>query len=520
LSNPEYLMGIDLGTTNLKVLLIDEDGKIIAKRSSEYSIEIPFHGFAEQNPDTWWDAARRCIRSVLSESGVSASRISAIGITGQMHGTVLLDENLRSLRPAIIWPDRRSVKQCERLQRVVKERGLLRELANPIMPGFAASTLLWLKENEPATIRSARHFLLPKDYIRFKLTGELFTDVSDASSTLLFDIGRRRWSEEMIDILGLPLQILPEALESMEITGHISPNASAETGLKAGTPVIAGGGDAPTTAIGAGIFEPGVLLSNIGTGGQVLAVLDSFKFDPKLRIHAFCYVIPNTWYVQGAILSAGLSLKWFRDNFAQIEKGVCELTGEDPYDVLSKQAERAEPGCRGLVYLPYLLGERSPIMDPYARAIFFGLTYDHKRHHVIRAIMEGVAYALRDCLEVFRELGVPIEKAVAYGGGARSALWRQIQADVFNIPIVRLNVEEGAAFGAALLAGVAVKVYPSIRDACQRTLRIIDETYPRIREASLYNEIYMKIYREVRMSLTAHWRRLSNVLEGHENVEG
>jgi xylulokinase len=508
----DYLLGIDLGTTNIKVLLIDEDGAIISSCSSEYPIEVPYHGFAEQNPNVWWENARKCIKKVMSESKIKSSKIASIGITGQMHGTVILNEDLKPLRPAIIWPDRRSVEECEKIRQVIGIERLSKILANPVMPGFPGPSLLWLKENESQKIDLMHKFLLPKDYIRFKLTGELVTDVSDASATLLFDVAKRKWSEEIIEALGLPLHIFPDVLESMDIAGHITPGAAVETDLEAGTPVIAGGGDAPTAALGAGVVEPGILLSNIGTGGQVLTPLDSFKFDEKLRIHTFCYVIPKSWYLQGAILSAGLSLRWFRDNFAHIEKGLYEITGENPYDTLSRQAEKVEPGCHGLIYLPYLLGERSPLMDPHARAVFFGLTYEHKRQHVIRAIMEGVTYALRDCLEVFKELGVSIRKAIACGGGARSALWRKIQADVFNLPVIKLNIEENAAFGAALLAGVAVRIYPNVKEACQRTLKVIDEIYPD-QEVLLYDELYRRIYRELRNSLSTYWKCLSMIIQ-------
>ena len=501
-----YLLGIDLGTTNVKALIIDEEGKLISEANKEYTISTPLPGYAEQDPDMWYKSLKECLRQVITDSRAETEEILSIGISGQMHGTVILGKDLTPLRPAIIWADKRSSSQCNKLREMLGRDKVINILGNPIMPGFMGPTLLWLKENEPSNFNAINKIMLPKDYVRFRLTGEIVTDFSDASATALFDIKKRKWSNEVVSILGISEDMLPRILESTSVGGFISREVAVETGLPEDIPVVVGGGDSQVGAIGAGVIKEGTVSSNIGTGGQIFTTIDRCVIDPKLRIHTFCHVIPGKWCLQGAILSAGLSLRWFRDNFAFLENIVSELCNINTYDLLSKEAEKAEPGCNGLVFLPYLLGERSPYMDPKARGAFVGITYDHKRCHFIRAIMEGVAFALKDCLMIFKELGIAPKEVIARGGGAKSFLWKKIQSNVFGLPVSSTNIQQDVAFGAALLAGVGSKVYRDIPEACQKTIRISDKIFPEENLKRVYNELYEKIYSRLYNALNVFWR--------------
>ncbi|MCX8171100.1 MAG: xylulokinase [Candidatus Bathyarchaeota archaeon] len=500
-----YLMGIDVGTSSTKVLIIDYLGRTIAKSSVEYPIESPLEGYAEQNPEAWWTATKISVKRALEGAGIRGDDISAVGFSGQMHGTVLLGRDGKPLRDAIIWLDKRSINECNEIYESIGKEKTLSIVSNPVMPGFTGPTLLWIKKNEPHIFNKIFKVLLPKDYVRFRLTGSLNTDFSDASATLLFDVGRREWSDHIINGLSFPRDVFPDVLESKEIAGEVKADSSEETGLSAGTPVVTGGGDSQVGAMGCSVIEPGLISSNIGTGGQIFAAIDEFRFDPKYRVHTFCHVVPKKWCLQGAILSAGLSLRWFKDNFAQAESITSSLCGIDPYDLLSREAELSEPGCSGLVFLPYLSGERSPHMDPSARGGFFGLTLNHRRHHFIRAIMEGVVFALRDCIEVFKELGVSVEGIIARGGGAKSDLWLQIQADIFNSRVLKVGVEEDPAFGAALLAGIGVGVYRDFKEACEKTIKFTAVKHPNEERAKIYDRIYTRIYRNLYHSLRLYW---------------
>lgn len=498
-----YLMGIDVGTSSTKVLVIEESGRVVAEASHEYPISTPKEGWAEQDPELWWKAFRESIRKI-SESVLR--EVVAIGLSGQMHGTVVLDRFGRPLRPAVIWADRRSLPQCREIYARFGRESVLELVCNPMMPGFMGPTLLWLLENEPQTVRDANVVLLPKDYVRLRLTGSVATDVSDASATLLFDVKARRWAEELVSSLGIPLNLLPEVLESTDVAGEVTDEASEETGLSAGIPVIVGGGDSQVGAVGCGAVKEGLISSNIGTGGQVFATINHVKVDPKHRVHTFCHAVPGRWCLQGAILSAGLSLRWFRDNLAHMEKVIGDLCSLDPYELLSMEAEAAEPGCRGLIFLPYLLGERSPHMNPNAKGVLFGLTIEHRRAHIIRAIMEGVVYALKDSLEVFKELSVRAERVISRGGGAVSRLWRRIQADVFGVEVVRCKVGEEAALGAALLAGVGVNVYRDVENACSEAVKTVDTESPNPENVKIYEHYYSKFYRRLYPTLEDYWR--------------
>lgn len=490
----DYLLGIDIGTSGARGVLMNREGKIYARAGREYSINMPQPGWAEQDPKMWWEATIQVIREVLKESEVNPQQIRGIGLSGQMHGTVFLDKNLQPFRPAIIWADQRSSSQCEFIyQKIGKER--LAELTgNPIATGFMCSTLLWMKENQPEMCNKIYKVILAKDYIRYKLTGNLGVEVTDASSTLLLDIKKRCWSKELLDLLSLPLKILPgEVHESQEVAGYILAEVARNTGLLEGIPVVYGGGDQSMQAVGNGVIRPGILSSTIGTGGQLFITIDKFTYDPKLRIHTFCHAIPNNYHLQGAILSAGLSLKWLKENI---------LHTLDSYPVFDEEVEKIRAGSEGVIFLPYLLGERSPYMNPQARGVFFGLSLEHHRVHLIKAVMEGVVFALRDCLEVFEELGIKIEQVIASGGGAKSRVWRQIQADVFNKELSMTQSIEQAAMGAAILAGVGVGIYKNTEEGCKKAVKFKKEKIKPIPEnVDIYNkkfEIFKSLYQNLK----------------------
>jgi xylulokinase len=494
------LLGIDIGTSSTKTVLIDVSGRLLAKAQSEYEIDSPNAGWAEQHPETWWAAVRRTVSAVIAESGIPPSEIAGIGLSGQMHGTVLLDENRALLRPAVIWADRRSQKQCQAMSELLgKER--LRELAgNSLSPGFMAATLLWLRENEPEMFSRIATVFLPKDYVGFRLTGTLGTDVTDASSSLLLDVKRRTWSRQLLDLVGISPEQLPPLHESQDVAGTVTEQAAKELGLASGTPVVAGGGDQSMAAIGNGVVQEGIALSTIGTGGQLFTPMRTFKTDPELRIHSFCHAVPGMWHLLGAILSAGLSLKWFRD----------ELCPGSNYARLDEMARPVSVGSEGLIFLPYLLGERSPHLDPSARGCFIGLTINHSAGHLARAVMEGVAFAMKDCLNLFRGLGVNPQRIVISGGGAKSSLWRQIQADVYDREVITVNTQEEAATGAAILAGVGVGIYPSLQEACGELVKPASSTSPMPGNSARYADLY-EIYHSLYPALKDFFRELTKL---------
>ena len=490
----DYLLGIDIGTSGTKGVLIDREGKIYARAGREHSIDIPQPGWAEQDPKMWWEATIQVIREVLKESEVDPQQIRGIGLSGQMHGTVFLDKNLQLFRPVIIWADQRSSSQCKSIYQKISKERFAELTGNPIATGFMCSTLLWVKENQPEAFNKIYKVVLPKDYIRYRLTGNLGIEVTDASGSLLLDIRRRCWSEELLDILGLPLKILPgEVHESQEVAGYLIGEVARNTGLLEGIPVVYGGGDQSMQAIGNGVIKPGILSSTIGTGGQLFITLDKLTYDPKLRIHTFCHAIPGTYHFLGAILSAGLSLKWLKENI---------LYTSDSYRIFDKEADNIKVGSEGVIFLPYLLGERSPYMNPEAKGVFFGLNLKHHRAHLIRSVMEGVVFAFKDCLEVFEELGIKIEQVIASGGGAKSKVWRQIQADVFNKEVFSTQSVEQAAMGAAILAGVGVGLYKDVEEGCKKVVEYKGEKIQPISEnVHIYNQrfkIYQSLYQDLK----------------------
>ena len=506
------LLGIDVGTTGAKAILIDADGNLVASATAEYPMSTPRPLWAEQDPGDWWRASVASIRRVLQN--VEPRAVVGVGLTGQMHGLVLLDAHGNVLRPCILWNDQRTAAQCvEITEKVGGEKKLLELIGNPVLPGFTAPKILWVRENEPEVYAQVAQVLLPKDYLRYCLTGAYATEVSDASGTALLDVQHRRWSDVLLSALEIPRTWLPDVYESPVVSARISADAANETGLAAGTPVVGGGGDQAAQAVGSGIIADGLISVTLGTSGVVFASSDSYRLEPVGRLHAFCHAVPNKWHLMGVMLSAAGSFRWFRDTLAQGEIIEANEKNADAYDLLTGQAAHAPAGSEGLIFLPYLSGERTPHPDPDARGVYFGLTLRHNKAHLIRAVLEGVAYGLRDSLELMRALGIKLDQVRASGGGARSALWRQILADVFDSEIVLVNITEGAAFGAALLAGVGAGVYANVGDACARSIRVTDKIEPSA-NAAAYSDYY-SLYRELYPALAPHFKKVSEISARH-----
>jgi xylulokinase len=497
-----YMLGIDVGTTGTRAIVVRPDGHVIGAATGDHQpMRMPRPGWAEQDPEDWWSATVEAVRAALADARTTGADIAAVGLSGQMHGVVLLDQTRAVLRPSLIWCDQRSQAQCDWITDQVGAEQLIRLVSNPALTGFSAPKILWVRDNEPEIFERAAHFLLPKDYIRFRLTGEFATDVSDASGTLLFDVTNRRWSQEMLGALELDPKLLPRAYESPEITGKITRETALVTGLKAGTPVVGGGGDQASSAVGNGIVLPGLTSATLGTSGVIFAFTETPTLDPQGRIHTFCHAVPGKCHVMGVTQGAGLSLRWFREHFGMSEAWLAKQTDVDSYDLLIAQAAKIPPGSEGLLWLPYLMGERTPHLDARARGMWFGLTAAHTRGHLIRSILEGVAFSLRDSLEIFKELGIPVEQIRASGGGSRSFFWRQIQADIYGKELVTLRTSEGSALGAALLAGVGAKIYSSVEESARQAIQIRERMAPiaaNVREYDRFYQVYRSLYPSVR----------------------
>jgi len=509
-----HLLGIDVGTSGVKALLITTEGKVEASATRTYPLYTPYPLWAEQDPEDWWQATIGAIRDVMSESGVDPKSVKGMGMSGQMHGAVFLDEQNQSLRPSILWCDQRTAAECEWITNTVGKEKVVELTCNPVLTGFTAGKIIWVRNNEPEVYNKVRNVLLPKDYIRFRLTGEFATEVSDASGTSLFNVRKRQWADEVLDAIGIPRDWMPRAYESPEVSGKITEQAAGLTGLAAGMPVVGGGGDQAAGAVGNGIVEAGIVSSTVGTSGVVFAFSDKPVIDPLLRVHTFCHAVPGKWHVMGVMLSAGGSLRWYRDTFAECESMVSKSFGGEVYDILSQQADSAPAGSEGLVFLPYLTGERTPYPDPNARGAFFGITLRHDKAHFVRSVMEGVAYGLKDSFEILDEMKVPIRQVRASGGGARSGVWRQIQADVIGREHVTINVDEGPALGVALLAGVGTGVYGSVEQACRNTIKVVQSTRPDESKRAVYDKYY-KVYQALYQSLKGQFAAVSNIVAEH-----
>lgn len=508
----DYVLGIDVGTSGTKAVLVDVSGQVVARSTHEYPLHTPRPGWAEQDPADWWRATVSAIRDVLSTSEVKPEQVRGLGLSGQQHGSVFLDKNGEVLREALLWCDQRTAAQCDWIHETVGFDTVVAETLNPVLTGFQAPKIVWLRDNEPQLYERLRTILLPKDYIRYRLTGQLATEVSDAAGTSLLNVGRRQWSEVMLKGLGLTRDMLPPVYESPVASAAICETAAKETGLRVGTAVAGGGGDNACSAVGNGVIEEGIVAVSVGTSGTVFAPMREPKMDPKLRVHTFCHAVPGQWHAMGVMLSAGGSLRWFRDELCGEEKAEAAQRGLDPYEVITGKAATAPLGSEGLLFLPYLTGERTPHADPHARGVFMGLGLRHTKAHLARAIMEGVCYGMRDSLEILREMELPIDEVRNTGGGARSAFWRQMQSDVFRTPLVAMAIDEGAAFGAALLGGVAGEVWPDVPAACAATVRTREPVHPDRKSSARYNKYY-PVYRGLYRSLKRHFARAARIVE-------
>ena len=482
-----FFLGIDTSTTSSKALLMDEQGNVIAVTSNPHTLQTPRPLWSEQDPREWWEAVSASIRSVLEKARIGGESIEAIGLTGQMHGLVLLDAGGNVLRPAILWNDQRTQSQCDEIHHIVGKEKFIQITGNVALTGFTAPKILWVKENEPETYANAKHVLLPKDYIRYKLTGEFAMDKADGAGTVLFDLKARDWSDEVLSALEIPRTWMPKTFEGPEFTGSVNEEAASVTGLKIGTRVAAGGGDQAAQAVGVGAVEPGIVGLTVGTSGVVFATTPSALIEPEGRLHAFCHAVPNMWHFMGVMLSAAGSLQWYRDTLAP---GVS-------FDDLLKEAEAIPAGSEGLQFLPYLSGERTPHPDPLARGAFIGLTLRHSRAHMTRAVLEGVSFGLKDSFTLIQNAGLgEIHQVRASGGGTKSGLWRQILASALQAELVTVNTTEGAAYGAALLAGVGAGAWADVFSACKASVKITGSTQPDPTQVEAYRKSYL-LYQEL-----------------------
>jgi xylulokinase len=488
------LVGLDVGTGGARAVAVDDSGEIVAEASSEYPLHTPRPGWTEQDPEDWWTGAKEVLAEVASEAG----EVAGIGLTGQMHGSVFLDGSDRVIRPALLWNDQRTQAQCDRITRAVGGERLISIAGNPALTGFQAPKIVWLRDEEPENFGRVSRVLLPKDYVRLRLTGEYATDASDAAGTLLLDMRARDWSREILDALEIPREWMPKIYEGPENTGALGESVAEELGLSPNIPVAAGGGDNAAAAVGTGIVGPGLVNSSVGTSGVLFAHTDEFKPDPSGRLHAFCHAVPGAYHLMGVTLSAGGSLSWWRE----------ALGGE--FDELVGAASEVPPGSEGLVFLPYLSGERTPHLDPKARGAFIGLTARHGAGHMTRAVMEGVIFSLRDSLEIMRDLDVPIEDVRATGGGARSELWRQLQSDIYATPIRRTVADEGPAYGAALLAGVASGTYADVEEGTSVVELREGITEPEPERSKSYEDYY-DVYRSLYPATRSAMSRLADL---------
>jgi len=484
----KYWLGLDVGTGGSRALLVDAAGKLCYSFTAAHEdMRMLRPLWAEQDPDDWWRASQAAIRGVLGEAQLNGSSVAGIGLSGQMHGLVLLDQSYKVIRPALIWCDQRSQPQVDFINSKLGREDIVRWTANPVLTGFTLPKLLWIRDNEPRTFEGVRKILLPKDYIRFKLTGEFATDVSDASGTALFDVAKRTWSDAMVNGLGVDSALLPAVNESTEVSGKVTEKAAGLTGLSNGTPVIAGAGDQAASAIGNGIVEPGAVSCTIGTSGVVFAFLKEPAYDPAGRVHTFCHAVPGAWHVMGVTQGAGLSLQWFRNRFQP----------NSSYDDLTLEAATSPPGAHGLFWLPYLMGERTPHLDASARGAWIGLTAKHQTADLVRSILEGVCYSQKDGMEIISKLGAPASSVRLSGGGAKSSFWHQLFADILDQRIAILETQEGSAYGAALLAEVGTGEYTSVVDICRATVREINIKEPQRTVVDFYQKhhrIYQSLY--------------------------
>lgn len=506
----DYLIGIDVGTSAVKVVLFEEKGRAVASAARKYPLYQPENGWAEQNPEDWKNGVLEALREVVKVSRVEKERIKGVGISGQMHGLVMLDQAGEVIRPSIIWCDQRTAKEVEDMKRLMPVEDWIRITANPPLTGWTAAKILWVRKHEPENYKRCRHILLPKDYIRYILTGDFATEVSDASGMQLLDVPGRCWSKEVLNRLSIEESLLGRVYESCEVTGRLLPAIGKITGLSPETKVVGGAGDNAAAAVGTGIVMDGRAFTTIGTSGVVFAHSSRLAVDPKGRVHTCCSAVPGEWHVMGVTQAAGLSFQWFRDNFCQKEKLEAEQSGLDVYDLMSQKAAACPPGSNKLFYLPYLMGERTPHLDPYCRGVFFGLSAIHTKEHMLRAVMEGVTYSLKDCISILEEMGIQVEEMMACGGGGKSPVWRQMLADMYHCRVKTVEQAEGPALGAAILAGVGTGLYENVPSACELLVREADCHEPNEEQWGFYCEGH-EIYKELYEDLKGTFKKLSKL---------
>ncbi|MFQ5733297.1 MAG: xylulokinase [Planctomycetaceae bacterium] len=505
-------LGIDIGTSGTKTLAVRENGAILAASTFEYPLSSPRPGWSEQEPEDWWQATIVGVGEVLAKGDIAPADIRGIGLSGQMHGSVFLDADCAVIRPALLWNDQRTAAECDEIESKAGGRTALIEMvANPALTGFTAPKILWLRNHEPQNYDRVRQILLPKDYVRFRLTGEFATEVSDASGTLLLDVRNRQWCRPLLEKLEIDPALLPSMYESEVVSGTLSATAAKLLGLPAGVPVVGGGGDQAAGAVGNGIVQTGVISATMGTSGVVFAHSDEVQIDPEGRVHTFCHAVNGKWHVMGVVLSAGGSLQWYRNQLAQAEAAVAQSLGRDAYEIITQQAAQAPAGSEGLYFLPYLTGERTPHADPHCRGAWIGLSLRHGRSHLARSVMEGATYAMRDSLEIIAGMGIPITQVRLSGGGARSEFWRQMQADVYGRDVVTINAEEGPAYGVALLAAVGVGAFKDVVEACNATIQVVTRTPANSETASRYDELY-PLYGRLYRSLKDDFREIADLV--------
>lgn len=506
-------LGIDIGTSGTKTLAMREDGEILATANYDYPLSTPRPGWSEQEPTDWWKASVKGIKAVLKAGKIKPAEVKGIGLSGQMHGSVFLNKDHEVIRPALLWNDQRTGKECAEIEkRAGGRKSLIDMVANPALTGFTAPKILWLRNNEPKNYEQTVQVLLPKDYVRFRLTGEFATEVSDASGTLLLDVANRRWSQKLLTALDIDSQLLPTVHESEDVTGVLNEAAAKETGLPVGVPVVGGGGDQAASAIGNGIVKKGVVSATMGTSGVVFAHSDEMQVDPEGRVHTFCHAVRGQWHVMGCVLSAGGSLQWYRNQLGELETRQAKRQKVDPYQILLDEAAEAPVGSEGLFFLPYLSGERTPHADPYARGSWIGLSLRHGRSHLIRSVVEGATYAMRDTLEIIKEMDIPVRQVRLSGGGARSPFWRQMQADIYGKKCVTINAEEGPAYGVALLAAAGTGAYKNVVEACKKTISVVTETPPNKPAQKMYNQLYPH-YGQLYHSLKQDFQNIATTVE-------
>lgn len=507
-------MGIDLGTSGVKALIINENGDVLGKGYCELNVSTPNPLWAEQAPEDWWKATCVAVKSAVGGDSILGKSVKGIGLTGQMLGATFLGKDLKPLMPSIIWLDQRAYKENEYIREKIGMKKLLDITANVPLTGYFAQKILWLRNNREDIYNKVEKIVFPKDYLRLKMTGEIAMEVSDVSGSYLYDVKKREWSKELFDTLEIPMSFFPKKVyESHEITGVLLKNVADDLGLTAGIPIVAGGGDQTAGGIGNGVVREGVVSSSLGSSGVVFASVDSPYVDSKDRAAlSFCHSVENKWCFFGCTMSAGGSYKWLRDNFAFNEMATAKKHGVDPYVLMNEQAEKVSIGSEGLIFLPYLNGERTPYPDPDARGVFYGLSLRHGWPEMVRSVMEGITFSLRDTVEILREFDIDVKQVRASGGGAKSELWRQIQADIFNAEVVTLNLEEGPSAGAAILAAVGTGAYKNVIEATDRMLRPVTSCEPKKENVAIYEDLY-GIYKSLYPALKDTYKQHSKFLK-------